>query len=299
MNLSHGDAFTMNINTTSCCSHSQVIVTAAASTMTKVKFTPTVLLLVALLTKMLFQIASIGLHIADLIGKREDIDQQNGKATLCNISSFNWRRVTYINVTDPKAECPCGLNKVCNNSTGQRACGRSVNHGCSSLTFPVNTDYSHVCGYARGYQYHSPSVFSARTVDDPYVEGLSITHGNPRKHIWSLAVGLSELGPLHWRCPRDRGTLQITGVPDFVNNDFYCETGFINSVSREDPLWDGQQCVSSTALSCSRYGWFHREITPSQEDIEVRWCADEVRSNEDVFTDHDLLVEIWVLELYN
>ena len=115
--------------------------------MASVKCLPTVLLLVALLTMMLFQIASLGLHIADLFGERED--QQNieermkqlfeeernktqeelrsviaelktntskqienelndfaaklAELTLCNITSFNWRRVAYINMTDPEA----------------------------------------------------------------------------------------------------------------------------------------------------------------------------------------------------
>ena len=82
-----------------------------------------------------------------------------------------------------------------------------------------------------------------------------------------------------------------------VGNNFYCEAGFPRIEARiawEDPLWDGQGCVSSTAQSCSRYGWFHRDIAPSQEDIEFRWCSDQVRSNEDFYTD---LLEIWVLSI--
>ena len=125
--------------------------------------------------------------------------------TLCNITSSDWRRVAYINMTDPEAECPIGLNEVSNSNTGQRACGRSVDGsglslespgGCSSVTFPLNTTYSHVCGYARGYQYRTMDGFFSspiRTMDDAYVDGLSITHGNTRKHLWTLVVGYSEL----------------------------------------------------------------------------------------------------------
>ena len=218
--------------------------------------------------------------------------------TLCNITSIDWRRVAYINMTDPEAECPSGLNEVSNSNTGQRACGRSVDGRYSSVTFPVNTTYSQVCGYARGYQYYTMDGISGsptRTINDSYVDGLSITQGNPRKHLWTLIVDLSELG--HSRCPRDNDPFDFTRVPTFVNNDFYCETGFNglaweNRIAWDDPLWDGQQCVSSTAQSCSRYGWFHREIAPSQEDIEVRWCSDQDRSDEDVYTD---LLEIWIL----
>ena len=52
--------------------------------------------------------------------------RQVTELTLCNISSFNWRRMAYINMTDPEAECPSGLNETSNSTTGQRACGRSV-----------------------------------------------------------------------------------------------------------------------------------------------------------------------------
>ena len=311
--------------------------------MTSLKCIPTVLLLVALLTMMVFQITSIGIHIADLIGKREDYQNlqkelnrlkniiaeakenttkeienelnsfaaklQVTELTLCNISSFNWRRVAYINMTDPEAECPSGLNEVSNSNTGQRACGRSVDGagytvaapgGCSSVTFPVKTIYSHVCGYARGYAYRSMDAFwksPIRTINDSYVDGLSITHGNPRKHLWTLAVGTAEAHThLEAKCPLDLDTYNISRIPEFVGNNYYCEGGysshFETRIAWEDPLWDGQQCVSSTAQSCSRYGWFHRDIAPSQEDIEVRWCSDEHRTNEDFYTD---LLEIWVL----
>ena len=312
--------------------------------MTSLKCIPTVLLLVALLTMMAFQITSLGLHIADLIGKREDYQNlqeelnrleniiaeakenttkeienelnyfaaklQVTELTLCNISSFNWRRVAYINMTDPETECPSGLNETSNSTTGQRACGRSIDGagftvavpgGCSSATFPVNTTYSHVCGYARDYQYRSMDAFwmsPIRTIDDAYVDGLSITHDNPRKHLWTLAVGLNEVSTYSElaRCPLDLDTYDISLIPDFVKNNYYCEAGYETMdearIAWEDPLWDGQQCFSSTAQSCSRYGWFHREIAPSQEDIEVRWCADEARSNEDFYTD---LLEIWIL----
>ena len=229
--------------------------------------------------------------------------------TLCNITSSDWRRVAYIKMTDPEAECPIGLNEVSNSNTGQRACGRSVDGagytvaapgGCSLVTFPVKTIYSHVCGYARGYAYRSMDAFwksPIRTINDSYVDGLSITHGNPRKHLWTLAVGTAEAHThLEAKCPLDLDTYNISRIPEFVGNNYYCEGGYSSHfearIAWEDPLWDGQQCVSSTAKSCSRYGWFHREIAPSQEDIEVRWCSDEIRSDEDFYTD---LLEIWVL----
>ena len=63
-----------------------------------------------------------------------------------------------------------------------------------------------------------------RTIDDAYVDGLSITHGNPRKHLWTLAVGTYELSThLEARCPLDLDAYNISRIPEFVGNNYYCE----------------------------------------------------------------------------
>ena len=129
----------------------------------------------------------------------------------CNLTSGNWSRVAYINMTDPDQECPNGLQEILNTDTGQRACGRNVGGqfpflSCSSVTFPASSaHYHHVCGYARGYQLGNMNAFLhalSRTIDETYVDGLSFTHGTPREHIWTLAVGRSEHNDGS-ACPRD------------------------------------------------------------------------------------------------
>ena len=55
--------------------------------------------------------------------------------------------------------------------------------------------YNKICGKVKGYQEGSPSAFgdeSRPSLDTRYVEGISITLGNPRKHVWTYAVGLSD-----------------------------------------------------------------------------------------------------------
>ena len=138
---------------------------------------------------------------------------------------------------------------------------------------------------------------SGRTIDQVYIDGLSITNGNPRQHLWTYIVSLQEgLHEIAHRCPRDHSPYDFSYVPSFVGDHFYCETGFTTSYRQytvwSDPLWDGAGCVADTAHSCDRHGWFHREIEPTQDDIEVRWCGTGVRGHEDVYTD---LLEIWVL----
>ena len=60
----------------------------------------------------------------------------------------------------------------------------------------------------------------------------------------------------------------------------------------EDPLWDGQRCHNSGNQCCNRYGWFHREVQASSEYIELRICADQTYTNEDIPIDQ---FEIWVM----
>ena len=224
--------------------------------------------------------------------------------TRCGIYSTSWRRVALIDMTDPTARCPSGLHEVSNSTTNQRACGRSVDNGCSSVTFPIGEKYTHVCGRVRGYQYSSPDAFqlsSGKTINGVYIDGISITHGSPRRHLWSYAANLYE----QWResanyicpCARIDPDNSRWHVPAFVGTEYYCESGFVttaqNRIAWEDPLWDGAGCVTPGNTCCQRFGWFHKQVQQTSDSIEVRWCANEGRSNEDVFTD---LVEIWVLD---
>ena len=221
----------------------------------------------------------------------------------CGIYSTRWRRVALIDMTDPTAQCPSGLREVSNSTTKQRACGRSISRGCSSVTFPIGEMYCHVCGRVRGYQYRTPDAFnhSDNPINDAYLDGISITHGSPQRHLWSFAASYYEQwsGTQNYICACDRPDPDNSRwyVPDFVGQDYYCESGFVTSaqsrIAWEDPLWDGAGCVTPGNTCCQRYGWFHKQVNLTSDSIEVRWCADQWRSNEDVFTD---LVEIWVLD---
>ena len=141
-----------------------------------------------------------------------------------------WRRVVYLDMTDPHATCPSGWNMT---GFSKRTCGRN-NTGfstCSSTTFPVNgEEYSRVCGRIKAYQsgategfrsYHNRYV---TTIDGAYACGVSVTHGTPRNHIWTFVAGLSESNPT-WAhsCPCD--ATRTIHIPPFVGNDYFCEVG--------------------------------------------------------------------------
>ena len=108
--------------------------------------------------------------------------------------SSGWMRVAYLNMTDPTEECPKGFRLY--NQNGVRACGRpaSSSGGCqTSVHFPTyGVPYSEVCGRVTGYQYRMPEAFNNMGINSYYVDGVSLTHGSPRKHIWSFAVGMQE-----------------------------------------------------------------------------------------------------------
>ena len=228
--------------------------------------------------------------------------------TVCNITSANWRKIAYFDTTQGDS-CPAGLRTVTNTTTNQTACGRTnASAGCASLKFQSNSrTYSNICGRVRGYQENNPEGFfyglSNKRIDDPYAHGILITQGSPRKHIWSYVAGASQnqgYYNVRYICPCARSTPNITSsnIPNFVGNHYYCESGHNGTSVRwggviwEDPLWDGQGCPNSGNQCCNRYGWFHRQVQESSEYIELRICADQAYTNEDVPVDQ---FEIWVM----
>ena len=156
----------------------------------------------------------------------------NDSLHTCGVTG-GWRRVVYLDMTDPNTTCPSGWQLTSYSNT---TCGR-VNTGyltCDSVIFPVSGgDYTRVCGRIKGYQYRDTDAFEAyddglvTTIDGAYVGGISLTHGSPgkRKHIWTFAGGHSEVHTtLNDACPCD-ATINIT-IPPFVGGDYFCESGY-------------------------------------------------------------------------
>ena len=199
-----------------------------------------------------------------------------------------WRRVVYLNMTNPNTTCPSGWQLT---GYSKRTCGRvsDARDTCDSVTFTTGREYSKVCGRMKAYQwggtdafqnYHSGRVTS---INGAYVDGVSITHGSPqrRQHIWTFVAGLSESNPT-WNsaCPCD-ASINIR-VPAFVDEDYFCESA-VNGVwghnrhrklLSNDPLWDRENCLSSsTCCSLHNPPYFVKQLpTPTTDDIEARIC---------------------------
>ena len=201
-----------------------------------------------------------------------------------------WRRVVYLNMTDPNTDCPSGLRET---GYSKRTCGIYIASGdlCDSVTFPVSGgEYSQVCGRIKAYQWGQTSgfwgynVFGRNTIDDAYFSGVVVTHGSPRQHIWTFAVGQAENSTGSNQCPCDTTRTYIL-TPPFVGEDYFCESGYTYpgyydqesqyTLHSNDTLWDGRDCHSSSTC-CSRHNhpFFTKTLsTPTNDDIELRRCG--------------------------
>ena len=203
-------------------------------------------------------------------------------------------KVVQLNMTDPQEHCPSGFGNI---TSPKRVCKNIRGPGCANTTFPVNgVQYSSVCGRIIGYQYSSPDAFSpyynarSYTIDDGYVDGVSLTHGHsPRKHIWTFANAVDETLSQKWVCPCTKADSTYTGVvPPFIGNDYFCATGSRKHHTfhwyTEDPLWDGRGCGdSSTCCEFNNPPWFCKDLPqPTTDDIELRLCMDEGLSDENI-----------------
>ena len=215
--------------------------------------------------------------------------------------STGWRRVAYLNMSNPSQQCPSVWQEI---TTPFRVCGRrSTSASCEGLTYPTGSEqYDQVCGRIIGYQSGTPDTFAftRRSIDSYYMDGISVTHGSPRHHIWSLVGGVDEEGTTDptSTCPCVTGSTTGTRIPSFVGQNYFCETGITSGqipgvfYPNGDPLWDGQGCgPTSSCCTFNSPPWFNVTLSsPTTDDIEVRICGEEAIGNEDT--------PIQLMELY-
>uniref|UniRef100_A0A1X7SRV9 Fibrinogen C-terminal domain-containing protein n=1 Tax=Amphimedon queenslandica TaxID=400682 RepID=A0A1X7SRV9_AMPQE len=215
---------------------------------------------------------------------------------LCNLEG-GWMRIANLNMTQGTS-CPTGFRLYTNG--GVHACGRPVTSSgsCVGKVFSSSgIEYSQVCGKVIGYQVGHPDAAGERVssiknnINTYYADGVSVTHGNPRKHIWTLMSGATDRSThYNYKCPcASTGPIP---APSFVGSNYYCEAGYQGSdfpqhgeLYSSDPLWDGKDCGSSETTCCqsSLIPWFYKSISDyTTDDIEMRICCDEGTDDEDV-----------------
>ena len=228
-------------------------------------------------------------------------------AAAARCGGSDWKRVGYLDMTDPSQSCPSGL--ALKGYSGLRTCGRvSDSPGCWSTFYNTGSSpYRRVCGRVRGYQFGGPSAFVGydtfnQGIDGYYVEGVSLTHGQrgSRTHIWTFAVTLDEIftgSPVpathYCRCV----TSAAPPPPPFVGDDYFCESGLHTAYTgryvlhADDPLWDGQDCLSSNTC-CEHTPYFTKTLPASTTDrLELRICSTDRGLTTDIPIDQ---VELYV-----
>lgn len=232
---------------------------------------------------------------ADISNKISDV-----LASKAACGGEGWRRVVFLNMSDPSQTCPSQWRLY--EQSSLRLCGRQTYapRSCDSVKFDTGgSAYSKVCGRITGYQYGSPDgliryTIPTSAIDEAYLDGISLTYGRPRKHIWSFFATYNT-----WVCCRE-AHLNETRVLGFIGNNSFCDTGNVDNERWQDtlftshPLWEGIAGCAYSATCChtSSGPWFQTTLSaPTVSDIEVRICSDQHTGNEDTPLQ---LVEIYV-----
>ena len=222
----------------------------------------------------------------------------------CGGHKGGWMRVAQLDTRNGDT-CP---GDWINNANYNSLCTGTGGPGCYSANYSIPYSYNKICGQVRGLQKGTldafyPHAFTlgltpsdlyvpvthSKTVNGVYVDGVSITLGYPRKHIWTYAIGLSDDFERYKyaNCPCARNSL--LEAPVFVGDNYYCESGntgvaLSSSFYIGDPLWDGKQCLPGNSC-CDRTGqpWFFHQLPINEkEHLEVRICQDQVEGDEAV-----------------
>ena len=209
----------------------------------------------------------------------------------CGGVTGGWMRVLELDMTNRNHQCPSGLMER-NDSPNIRTCVRNeASAGCSSVEVSTaNIQYTRVCGRITAYQFGIVDDFLNTNINSAYVDGVSLTHGIPRQHIWTFAA--AGRGDRICQCH----TLHAQR-PDTVGQDFFCDTGnpaFSSTAAifyGDNLLWDGVGCAH-TCCSNNNPPYFNKTLSgPTTDNIEMRVCRDEGASDEDIAIES---VEIYV-----
>ena len=206
-------------------------------------------------------------------------DNISNTSTIPDCGGSGWRRVAFLNMTDPDQTCPEQW-KLYEQGT-VRVCGRQETNSasCDPVYFsPGETAYTQVCGRMTGYASGSIDGFlqdaytptPGNEINEVYLDGVSVTYGMPRQHIWSLSNGFC--------CGQN--SISVVQSYNFIGDNYICD----ESSSLGDPIWDGVTQCSNNPNCCapSSGPWFNTMLSStSTSDIEVRICADEGTDNED------------------
>ena len=208
----------------------------------------------------------------------------------CGNITGGWTKVAELNMTNTDSQCPG--DSYPKFYSGIRTCGiptTSIIPGrCSEATFnTMSLRYTRVCGRITAYQFGTPDAFnSGHDINNIYVDGVSLTHGTPREHIWTFAAASNVSNNT---CPCSRNGRIFPPELAFVQDHYFCDTASpqlpaILQFYPSNPLWDGEDCgVGNQCCHWNSPPWFYRDLEhPTTDNIDMRACVDGFRHIEDI-----------------
>ena len=202
-----------------------------------------------------------------------------------------WMRVADIDMTRPNEQCPAGFRRI--TASGKTMCGGQSSRCISSRFSTHGIQYSQVCGRIIAYQFgRTNGILRYRStqasIDSNFVDGIVLTHGTPRNHIWTFITGHDQFSMTSEDCPCN-GNPNSHPLPPYIGDDYFCNSGFGHNAQpplthlTNDPLWDGAGCVSGSCCTFNSSPWFCKDMSDrTNDDIELRLCLDDGTHDEDV-----------------
>ena len=204
-----------------------------------------------------------------------------------------WERVINLNFTasDP---CPVGSTWMPVSVDGVSYCSTIDGYQVASLVLDPTCSFSEISGYVLADQKGKmdgffPGLGESPTLDDPYVDGVSITLGNTsstRQHVFTYAIGRDEL-PRIESCPCLGSPVSV--VPYFVGYDFHCDSVYAPYTANTEnigsrSLWSGEGCgEGSLCCNSADTPWFFHVLpqTARGQPLEVRILSNAASHNEE------------------
>ena len=218
-----------------------------------------------------------------------------------------WTKVADVNMSDPTHNCPTGF--ILQESVGKRGCTRSYTHRHEGSITQTSFDckgnsYSEVCGRVIAYGAGGLKAFGTKyrgeehrkNIDSYYVDGVSITCGTPREHIWTYAAGYLDthqatVEEQEFQCPCSTDGIREL-VPDFVGEDYTCESARNQKASSivyadflyNDKLWDGKNLGPLEANCKKPCQYFYKRLkSATTRNIDVRLCNAEESHKQEIY----------------
>ena len=223
----------------------------------------------------------------------------------CYMTGYNcgggvWMRIGEISMNRRFSQCPGALQRVY--ISNRRYCYRRSSP-CSTVSFDsFGKNYTEVCGYVTAYQYGHPDAFqSSNPSIGFYGEGISVTHGSSKNHLWSYVIGYrypsSSSYGYSGNCPcNSYGS--TSSVISQVGTNYYCDSGYRSNSNPSSgtlygtALWSRSSICQSYSTCCNNpdQPWFKASTsTRTTDNVDLNWCGSESVGSEEAATTEVLL----------